>query len=63
MLEVEPMGQCGRMASRSGQKILEAENLKSTISQKASQRESWLLLNVNRKIIDCPSLAVVAGIA
>jgi len=51
------------MASRSGQKILEAENLKSTISQKASQREPWLLLNVNRKIIGCPSLAVVAGIA
>ena len=35
MLEVAPTGQCGRMATRNGQNILEAKQLTSSI--KASQ--------------------------
>jgi len=49
MLEVEPTGQRGRVATRSGEKVLEAEKLMSSISRKRSEIEPWLLLNVNRK--------------
>jgi len=38
-MEVEPVGQCGRVAIRSGQNVLEAEKLTSSISWKPSDRQ------------------------
>jgi len=49
MPEVEPLGQPGRVAIRSGQNVVEAEQLTSSVSRKPSDIEPWLLVNVNRK--------------
>jgi len=44
MLEVEPIGQRGRVATGSGQNVLETEKLTSSLSRKTSQIEPWLLV-------------------
>jgi len=52
MLEVEATDHHGYMATRSGPNILEAKKAKkliTSVSQKTSEIDPWLLLNVNRK--------------
>jgi len=48
-VEVKSAGQRGRMVTRSGQNVPEAEKLASSISQKPSGITPWLLLNTNKK--------------
>ena len=46
MLEVEPIGECGHMTSRSGQDVFEAEKIASLISGKPSELECGPMPNV-----------------
>jgi len=57
MLEGEPTGHYGRVANGSGQNVIEAEELKSTVSQKSSKVGQRSALNANTK-----SFAAVASI-
>ena len=49
VLEVEFIGHHGRMATRRGQNVIEAEKHTSSMSRKPSKIKPRLLLNVNRE--------------
>ena len=49
-------GQRGHLATRSGQNVLKAEKLTSSIRRKPNEMEPWSVLNVNRKSYDAYDL-------